>query len=350
MKEITSSLDQKLEEYINDIGPLQDKALQLRQNWKNSINKLSVDDKEVQQPEDEENIEEYQVQKQESVSSGPVLLPSGGVASTFTQIEARDAVKSVLEKVLNESKSSEDLKTNVREALKVIKAVSEQKALEEIVEGNSLFLITELLLSSAKTGKLINNSRLIKFVELLDSTDSTKPLPEVEQIFENVPKNAAASSTADSNSELNCKIKELLKNQSQLAEQINWLVTNNEKILKKMDKPPQVPAQAATSALGIQSVPLVSSQATSPMKRIRTSSIKSPKSAKAIENLVEFIDTVTSTPKNSKRKRSKDTLPHPEISQNSLLAASSPNHKSEKKQKLRKQPSRRAGLRGSKKE
>merc|ERR1719192_969504 len=233
MKEITSSLDQKLEEYINDIGPLQDKALQLRQNWKNSINKLSVDDKEVQQPEDEENIEEYQVRKQESISSGPVLLPSGGVASTFTQIEAQDAVKSVLGKVLNESKSSEDLKTNVREALKVIKAVSEQKALEEIVEGNSLFLITELLLSSAKTGKLINNSRLIKFVELLDSTDSTKPLPEVEQIFENVLKNAAASSTAYSNCELNCKIKELLKNQSQLAEQINWLVTNNEKNSKK---------------------------------------------------------------------------------------------------------------------
>ena len=322
MKEITSSLDQKLEEYINDIGPLQDKALRLRQNWKNSINKLSVDDKEVQQPEDKDNVEEYQVRKQEPISPGPVLLPSGGVPPTFTQIGARDAVKSVLGKVINESKSSEDLKANVREALKVIKgqfsqicfrtnpisAVSEQKALEEIVEGNSLFLITELLLSSAKTGKLINNSRLIKFVELLDSNDSTKPLPEVEQIFENVPTNAAASSTADSNCELNCKIKELLKNQSQLAEQINWLVTNNEKILKKMDKPPQVPVQAATSALGIQSVPLVSSQATSPMKRIRTSSIKTPKSAKAIENLVEFIDTVTSTPKNSKRKRSKGSL------------------------------------------
>ena len=86
MKEITSSLDQKLEEYINDIGPLQDKALQLRQNWKNSINKLSVDDKEDQQPEDEENVEEYQVQKQELISSGPVLLPSGGVPPTFTQI------------------------------------------------------------------------------------------------------------------------------------------------------------------------------------------------------------------------------------------------------------------------
>jgi hypothetical protein len=140
--------------------------------------------------------------------------------------------------------------------------------------------------------------------------------------------------------QLNSKVVELLRNQSQLADQISLLISNNEKMLSKIGKQDNM----FSACLGIQSVPQVSSKATSPMKIASPikSPIKSPKSPKATPNMnlllgisssnindQSYSDTVTSTPKNSKRKRSKDTLPHPEISQNSLLAPASPNHKSE---------------------
>jgi hypothetical protein len=173
------------------------------------------------------------------------------------------------------------------------------------------------------------------------SNSTTEMLPGVKQPFMNrLPLDDAANKNYLDFNQLNNKVVELLRNQCQLADQIRLLISNNEKILSKIGKQDNM----FSACLGIQSVPQVSSIATSPMKIASPikSPIKSPKSPKATPNMnlllgisssnindQSYSDTVTSTPKNSKRKRSKDTLPHPEISQNSLLAPASPNHKSE---------------------